>query len=782
MTLAMRYPKLLRFGAALLFGIIAHPVAALTQPARQNLQSSAACVSTRTTFDTNTTNPWQLRVNGVAQAVAFSRDNGLVVTIGRAGDRSSDVALTHAPLSLKPFTHYGVSAHVRHTVNLNAALSVAANGSGVAFKPLVLSLLRTEYDEFAVPEPGARNVFVPFSTSGDAGNVVVAIELGDAPGGAELIFDDIEICEMPVQFQDEFDGSALDLNAWAHCRPFTEYCADSGWIETSSWDNPDNVSVADGTMRMRLNRNPKTICFGCQFDDAPKQFKTFDNAGTYIQTNRAFTTKYGYFESRIKLPVGRGLWPAFWLVPRVDEQYGNWSWPPEIDIFEYLSYNRARISQTYHYAVYNENGGALGQVERVMVFPYDMTESFHTFAINWTPEQIVWYIDGVETFRSSRDTAPHPIDQDMMIIVNLVSGGLAGPSDFEPQNVEMQVDNVRVLTNQAFGTLNDNPAPANNPVNPVAGNRAPNAIALASEVEGASPLGVQFNSDSSSDPEGDRMTFEWTFGDGGRSDVANPYHVFRTAGDYQVTLVAKDARGALSIPAHQTIYVRDTTVSGEIQAPFDGQRFSVGEQLTLRAQARNALGQDLPDSAFRWRVLLHRISDRAQYSGRAYELFSLTGNNLTTPPLPQVETLDEAQFSYVEVQLTIVEPGGASRTFSRNVRPLLIAVTYASEPLPMLVRIQQKEFLAPVIFTGWAGMRVQLDTPFAQTGMLTGQKLVFDRWSQEGDRVQTVQLPAQNATYTAHFKSPALAQIAAQPDEPGEVRQVWRVAAPAVAR
>ena len=128
-------------------------------------------------------------------------------------------------------------------------------------------------------------------------------------------------------------------------------------------------------------------------------------ASGLITTQPSFRQTYGYFEMKARLPRGKGLWPAFWLLP------ADQSWPPEIDVIESIG-DPGVIYQTVHSKVADQPG------VKVEV-PRD-PDGFHVFAVEWDPRWIVWYLDGRET---ARKPTPPDVDKPMYMLVNLAVGG-----------------------------------------------------------------------------------------------------------------------------------------------------------------------------------------------------------------------------------------------------------------------------------------------------------------------------------------------------------------------
>ena len=121
-----------------------------------------------------------------------------------------------------------------------------------------------------------------------------------------------------------------------------------------------------------------------------------------ISNQPSFAQTYGYFEARVKLPRGKGLWPAVWMLP------ADFGWPPEIDIMESIG-NPADAYMTVHSAT--PTTGAT-------VHP--SSDGFHTYAVAWDARQTVFYLDGVETHRQA---TPADMHKPMYMLANLALGG-----------------------------------------------------------------------------------------------------------------------------------------------------------------------------------------------------------------------------------------------------------------------------------------------------------------------------------------------------------------------
>jgi beta-glucanase (GH16 family) len=106
---------------------------------------------------------------------------------------------------------------------------------------------------------------------------------------------------------------------------------------------------------------------------------------------------------RAELPQGKGLWPAFWMLPKDD------SWPPEIDVVESIG-DPSRVYMAAH-SKYGKSDGAEARIT---------PNIFHTFAVSWDRGDLIWYIDGSE---AGRMATPDDMHKPMYMLANLAVGG-----------------------------------------------------------------------------------------------------------------------------------------------------------------------------------------------------------------------------------------------------------------------------------------------------------------------------------------------------------------------
>lgn len=272
------------------------------------------------------------------------------------------------------------------------------------------------------------------STNGKKAEVKITVEKSKAPS-ATISENGIKQYEgYTLQWNDEFDGDSLDTENW------NVETHEAGWVNAELQEyvnSEDNIKVVSGNLII-----------------SPVQTKNAD--GTYSYTSGRINTQghqdytYGLFEARVKVPEGKGYLPAFWMMP--DENvYGQWPVCGEIDIMEVMGQETNKAYGTIHYGKpHKENQGNYVLEEDTFANDY------HTFAVEWLPGELIWYVDGEEFYRtsdwySSKDgqnklTYPAPFDQPFHVILNLAVGGswVGYPNDEDFVADDYCVDYVRI--------------------------------------------------------------------------------------------------------------------------------------------------------------------------------------------------------------------------------------------------------------------------------------------------------------------------------------------------
>jgi hypothetical protein len=194
-------------------------------------------------------------------------------------------------------------------------------------------------------------------------------------------------------------------------------------------DEPPGLRVANDRP---LGLNPFSVRNGMleiRFDRAPGEHAEalggFQYISGLITTQPSFSQTYGYFEMRAKLPRGKGLWPAFWLLPK------DLSWPPEIDVMENVG-DPTKVYVTAH------SNAAKFEGKELRVTPDD----FHTYAVSWDKDEIVWFLDGQEV---RREKTPADMHKPMYMLANIASGGdwAGAPDATTPLPAKLTIDYIR---------------------------------------------------------------------------------------------------------------------------------------------------------------------------------------------------------------------------------------------------------------------------------------------------------------------------------------------------
>jgi beta-glucanase (GH16 family) len=233
-------------------------------------------------------------------------------------------------------------------------------------------------------------------------------------------------------FSDEFD-TPLEPYKWTRCYWWDNNgCTNLGNSELQ-WYVPNNVLVSDGTLVLRAKRQSVPGHKGRIYDYTSGMVTSGRNYEERGKPDR-FATTYGYFEIRAKVPAGKGLWSAFWLLPSTHES------KPEIDVMEVLGHAPKTLEMHTHY---RDDDGESQNPGSEAIVP-DMSKDFHVFAVDWRPDVIIWYFDGQEKWRYS--VKEHISHEPMYVLLNLAVGG-EWPGDPEASTsfpADFLIDYIRI--------------------------------------------------------------------------------------------------------------------------------------------------------------------------------------------------------------------------------------------------------------------------------------------------------------------------------------------------
>jgi beta-glucanase (GH16 family) len=246
-----------------------------------------------------------------------------------------------------------------------------------------------------------------------------------------------------LEWSDEFNGSNLSPQKWTIVTGGSGFGNGESQYYTA---RPKNIHVKDGLLLIRAFKER----YGTNFYTSAK-----------ITTYKKFSMKYGRIEIRARLPCGRGIWPAFWLLPI----NGEWPETGEIDIMEEDGLMPETVYGTLHFG--------LPWTYRTRSFSLDkgsFSDNFHVFTLEWEPGEFRWYVDGylyskVNEWFSRRKGKqnyceyPAPFNTDFYLQINLAVGGhFPGPPDRTtvfPQT--LAVDYVRIYRKDYYPSMKLNP-------------------------------------------------------------------------------------------------------------------------------------------------------------------------------------------------------------------------------------------------------------------------------------------------------------------------------------
>ena len=247
-------------------------------------------------------------------------------------------------------------------------------------------------------------------------------------------------------WSDEFDGpsgSAVDSSKWSFN------------IGGNGWGNNELETYTSRTANSDLEGGRLAIKALKETFTGPDNI-TRNYTSARLLTRNKFSQAYGRFEARIKIPYGQGIWPAFWMLgDNIDTAH----WPNcgEIDVMENIGKEPSIVHGTFHGPGYS--GGSGVSAAYTLPSGQKFSDDFHTFALEWEPNVMRFYVDGhLYKTRTPVDLPARTswvFDHPFFIILNLaVGGGWPGNPDATtvfPQ--QMLVDYVRVYQRSTLSNV-----------------------------------------------------------------------------------------------------------------------------------------------------------------------------------------------------------------------------------------------------------------------------------------------------------------------------------------
>ena len=225
-------------------------------------------------------------------------------------------------------------------------------------------------------------------------------------------------------WEENFNGKTLDEKNWNF--ELGNGCPNCGWgNHERELYTKDNHKLVDGKLVITAKKE------GDKY------------TSTRITTKGKKEFQYGRFEARAKLPVGQGIWPAFWMLGKNIDNVG-WPKAGEIDILEYIGREPDMVFTSLH--TQDSHGNTINTKKTKFE---DIEEGFHVYAAEWDKDKITFFVDDkpVYTFVPENKTEDTwPFKQPFYIILNMAIGGDFGGPEVDDKILpqEFIIDYVRV--------------------------------------------------------------------------------------------------------------------------------------------------------------------------------------------------------------------------------------------------------------------------------------------------------------------------------------------------
>lgn len=269
----------------------------------------------------------------------------------------------------------------------------------------------------------------------------VRIEPATPPGSVQSATK----CPPPMTLCEEFNGNSLDTSTWNTQRgdpesgtfPWYPY---SAHLEGAAYStSPNNVSVSGGVLSLTVTN-----------DAGGNAAHPYSKSTGMINSDGKFAFKYGYIEARARVSKCSACWQSFWLHTQSHQ------WPPEIDIFEFIT---SESEPSPYTTIHAPDDSYVGNVHthdikrRVAGVDADLTEAWHTYGMRWTPEWIEFNVDGVHISRIEQSNAIPQVSMYPILLMAIGDPAKAAEVGMTitpaPAGVQLQVDYVRVWPDTA---------------------------------------------------------------------------------------------------------------------------------------------------------------------------------------------------------------------------------------------------------------------------------------------------------------------------------------------
>jgi glucose/arabinose dehydrogenase/PKD repeat protein len=303
-------------------------------------------------------------------------------------------------------------------------------------------------------------------------------------------------------------------------------------------------------------------------------------------------------------------------------------------------------------------------------------------------------------------------------------------------------------------------------------NEPPIAVATAEPPNGPAPLTVAFDGTSSSDPDGDALTYAWDLDADGAFDdstAATATYTYTQPGTYPAALRVTDPSGASGTDT-VTITPGNTPPTAVISAPTPETTWRVGDVVTFAGHATDDQQGVLPPSALTWSLVLQHCPSTCHE--HPLQTWSGVASGSFVAP-------DHEYPSHLELRLTATDAGGSSHTATVRLNAQTVALEFRSSPAGLTLAVGSSSAPAPFVRQSILGATLSVSAPWPQA--IGGTTYEFDNWSDGGTETHSIVANA-DGTYTATYRprpaGPLISQVAARPG-PGRVTLTWSTDVPA---
>ncbi|MEJ5228508.1 MAG: family 16 glycosylhydrolase [Pseudothermotoga sp.] len=385
----------------------------------------------------DTQNNWIFFLNSGGEGKASVRDGMLIVQITNSGAHTWSIQIIQSPIVVEKFHKYKVSFRAKASISRKIGVKIGgiASRGWQAYNPGtdesggMIFDLTTEWQtyelEFVMRQETDQNARFEFQLGRSGGVVyiddVVMEDLGTIQGaiGEKEIYteeDEDKVEDWKLIWHQEFDDTMIDRTVW-------NFEIGNGHVKgIPGWGNAElqyytykNAFIENGCLVIEAKK-----------EKVSDQFGRYDYTSARVTTEGKFEIKYGKIEIRAKLPSGKGIWPALWML---GNDVGKVGWPTcgEIDIMEMLGHDTRTVYGTAHGPGYS-GGNSIGIAYKLPENIADFSEDFHIFSVEWDEDEIEWYVDGKLYHVLSKDELEElglnwAFNHPFFLILNVAVGG-----------------------------------------------------------------------------------------------------------------------------------------------------------------------------------------------------------------------------------------------------------------------------------------------------------------------------------------------------------------------